>query len=113
MKEVILNLVLNASDAMPEGGSIESWMAKEDDWLAIHVKDQGIGVPEEQLQQIFDPFYTTKPEGTGLGLSIAHQIMQQHGGRLEVMRNPDRGMTFSLYFPLEQGTIKARPGGMR
>lgn len=114
VKEVILNLVLNASDAMPEGGSIELWMADEDGWLAIHVKDEGTEVPEEHLQQIFDPFYTTKPEGTGLGLSIAHQIMQQHGGRLEVTRNPVRGMTFSLYFPQEQkGTIKTRREGTR
>jgi signal transduction histidine kinase len=57
-------------------------------------------VPEEQLPHVFDPFYTTKPNGTGLGLSIAHQIMEQHGGRIEVSRNPDRGMTFSLVFPL-------------
>jgi len=114
VKEVILNLVLNASDAMADGGTIELWTGEEEGCLVIYVKDEGMGVPEEHLQQIFDPFYTTKPEGTGLGLSIAHQIMQQHRGRIEVKRNADRGMTFSLYFPQEWPvTTKARPGGMR
>ena len=104
VKEVILNLVINASDAMPEGGTIDLWTAEEDGCLVIHAKDVGTGVPEEDLQQIFDPFYTTKAEGTGLGLSIAHQIMQQHGGRIEVKRNTDRGLTFSLYFPRQRLT---------
>ena len=114
VKEVMLNLVLNASEAMPDGGTIELWTGEEKGCLVIHVKDQGMGVPEDHLQQIFDPFYTTKPEGTGLGLSIAHEIMQQHGGRMEVKRNPDRGMTFSLYFPRERpGTTRDRPGERR
>ena len=108
IKEVILNLVLNAAQAMPEGGEIELSATREDDLLVISVKDQGIGVAEEQLQQIFDPFFSTKPDGTGLGLSIASRIMEQHGGRIEVSRNPDRGMTFSLVLPLESGeAIKA------
>jgi len=114
VKEVILNLVLNACDAMPEGGTIELWTDEEEGGLVIHVKDDGMGILEEQLQEIFDPFYTTKPEGTGLGLSITQQIMQQHGGRIEVKRNPARGMTFSLYFPRERAaTANARPREMR
>ena len=102
VREVVLNLVLNASEAMPEGGTIELRANEEDRCLVINIKDEGVGVQEEKMQQIFDPFYTTKPEGTGLGLSIAHQIMQEHGGRIEGRRNPDRGMTFSLYFPRMQ-----------
>jgi signal transduction histidine kinase len=114
VKEVILNLVLNASDAMPLGGTIDLWTAEEEGCLVIYVKDAGMGVPEEDLQLIFDPFYTTKTEGTGLGLSIAHQIMEQHGGRIEVKRNPDQGMTFSLYFPRHQSaTTKNRRGEMQ
>ncbi len=106
IKEVLLNLVLNATKAMSAGGTIELWVAEREEAVAINVKDEGVGVPEENLQQIFDPFYTTKPTGTGLGLSIAHQIMEQHGGKIEAKRNPDRGMTFSLVFPrqrLEKG----------
>lgn len=111
LREVVLNLVLNASEAMPEGGAIELRADVEDSYLVIDVKDQGVGVHQEKMQQIFDPFYTTKPEGTGLGLSIAHQIMQEHGGRIEARRNPDRGMTFSLYFPRTRPiAVRARPG---
>ena len=102
IKEVILNLVLNASEAMPSGGAIELRAAEEREWVIINVKDEGVGVRDADLQQIFDPFYTTKKEGTGLGLSIAHQIMEQHGGRIEAKSNPDRGMTFSLVFPRGQ-----------
>ena len=103
IKEVILNMVINASEAMPAGGAIELSAVKEADSVAIRVKDEGTGVPDDHLSHIFDPFYTTKPSGTGLGLSIAHRIMEQHGGRIEVKRNPDRGMTFSLIFPLTEG----------
>ncbi len=99
IKEVLLNLVLNATEAMPAGGTIELWAAEQEDSVIINVRDEGVGVPEENLQQIFDPFYSTKPTGTGLGLSIAHRIMEQHGGKIEAKRNPDRGMTFSLVFP--------------
>jgi signal transduction histidine kinase len=104
IKEVMLNLVLNATEAMPTGGTVELSAAKEGDGILINVTDDGIGVPEGDLQRIFDPFYSTKPEGTGLGLPIAHQIMEQHGGRIEAKRNPGRGMTFSLVFPLAAET---------
>lgn len=110
IKEVLLNLVLNASDAMSAGGTIELWAAEQEDSVIINVKDEGVGIPAENLQQIFDPFYTTKPTGTGLGLSIAHRIIEQHGGKIEAKRNPDRGMTFSLVFPrphLEKGGTTA------
>ncbi len=105
IKEVMLNLVLNAGEAMSEGGEIELSATRQTDALIISVKDQGTGIAEEQLQQIFDPFYSTKANGTGLGLSIANRIMEQHGGRIEVSRNPDRGMTFSLVLPLEPAEV--------
>ena len=100
IKEVMVNLVLNATEAMPGGGTVELSVAKEADSMVINIMDDGIGVPQGDLQKIFDPFYSTKPEGTGLGLPIAHQIMEQHEGRIEAKRNPGRGMTFSLFFPL-------------
>lgn len=99
IKEVMLNLVLNASDAMPAGGAIELAAARVANLVVISVRDNGDGIPDGDLQRIFDPFYSTKPSGTGLGLSIAHQIMQQHGGRIEARRNEGGGMTFSLFFP--------------
>jgi two-component system NtrC family sensor kinase len=93
---------------MEPGGTIEVWAEAQEDVVVINVKDEGIGVPEENLQQIFDPFYTTKPTGTGLGLSIAYRIMEQHGGKIEAKRNANRGMTFSLVFP-RHGPEKGRP----
>lgn len=102
IKEVILNLVINANESMPAGGLVELQAAKQGSFVAIRVKDEGVGILDEDLERIFDPFYSTKPNGTGLGLSIAHQIMEQHGGRIEARRNPDRGMTFSLYLPVNE-----------
>ena len=99
VREVILNLVLNATEAMSIGGVVDVSALHQDGYLVVNVKDEGTGIPDEKLQRIFEPFYTTKPEGTGLGLPIVQQIMQQHGGRIEAKRNADRGMTFSLYFP--------------
>lgn len=104
LREVILNLVLNATEAMPNGGAIEVSSSPKDGYCVVNVKDEGMGIPNDKLPDIFEPFYTTKPEGTGLGLPIVHQIMQQHGGRIEVKRNADAGMTFLLYFPCLQAT---------
>ena len=83
-----------------EGKSKYSLRARPDQ-ITVAIRDQGIGVSEQDLQRIFDPFYTTRNDGTGLGLSIAQRIMEQHGGRIEVERNPERGMTFALVFPRE------------
>jgi two-component system sensor histidine kinase HydH len=111
IKQVILNLIINAGEAMPEGGSVELGARTEAENLVIYIKDEGVGIPENELQQIFDPFYTTKPEGTGLGLSIGHQIVEQQGGNIEVRRNLERGMTFELVFPLPVPAPEPTPAG--
>jgi signal transduction histidine kinase len=97
--QVILNLTINAAQAMPAGGDITLSAAKKDHGLMIQVRDQGIGIPQEDLERIFDPFFTTKATGTGLGLPVVHQIVSQLGGSVTVDRNADKGMTFSLFFP--------------
>jgi signal transduction histidine kinase len=97
--QVILNLTMNATQAMPEGGEVVLSARTQADGLLIEVKDEGQGIAPENLDKIFDPFFTTKDTGTGLGLSVVHQIVSQHGGSVTAVRNPDRGMTFSLYFP--------------
>lgn len=101
MTQLLLDLVLNAIQAMPEGGEIVLEALKQDDSVVLQVRDEGVGIAPENLERIFDPFFTTRPTGTGLGLSIAHQIATQHGGHIEVRKNTERGMTFSVILPLK------------
>jgi signal transduction histidine kinase len=102
LKQVILNLAINAIQAMPEGGEIVIAARHRGGQVVLEVRDQGCGISAEHLDRIFDPFFTTKENGTGLGLSVAHQIVTQHGGVLTAESNPDRGMTFSVRLPLNQ-----------
>ena len=99
LKQVILNLVLNAMQAMPDGGEICLAARPGGAGLLIEVSDQGCGIPPENLDKIFNPFFTTKEQGTGLGLAVAHQIVSQHDGILQARNNPGRGMTFSILLP--------------
>lgn len=99
LKQVILNLVLNAIQAMSDGGKIllNARMVISD--LHIEVIDQGCGVAPEDLDSIFTPFFTTREKGTGLGLAVANQIVLQHGGMLEARSNPAGGMIFTIVIP--------------
>lgn len=107
IRQVLLNILINAIQAMPGGGNItielESWQAVESDdqleWIVIRCCDTGKGIPKEQLTQIFDFYYSTKATGTGLGLSVAQQIVEEHGGRIEVQSKVGRGSVFSVFLP--------------
>lgn len=101
LKQVLLNLVINAAQAMPEGGEILLAARIEGHRAIMEVSDQGSGVSPEEMDKIFDPFYTTKENGTGLGLSVAHQIVLHLGGMLTARRNPGRGMTFTVIIPVQ------------
>lgn len=104
MKQVLLNLLINAFQAMPEGGNV--WIAArpQEGRVMVRVKDEGCGIRVEDRDKIFDPFFTTKDNGTGLGLPVAHQIVEQHGGILTAEANAGKGMTFSVVLPLGQGS---------
>lgn len=103
---VLYNLVFNAIDAMPQGGILtfrtRAGLLSDIDYIIIGISDTGVGMPQEKLQMIFEPFYTTKEigAGTGLGLSICKKIMEEHGGQICAKSELSRGSTFSLYFPL-------------
>ena len=102
LAQVIMNLLLNASQAMPEGGTVRISVEADGNGLGIRIADEGGGVSAEQLDKIFDPFFTTKASGTGLGLAVVHQIVTRHGGTVTASRNRDRGMTFTVRLPLGQ-----------
>lgn len=101
VERVIVNIIFNAVQAMPEGGSISvgTVLAEGGDFVRVSIGDTGCGIPPENLPHLFDPFYTTRPKGTGLGLAIAHEIIQAHGGRIEVESEVGRGTTFHIYLP--------------
>jgi signal transduction histidine kinase len=103
LKQVLLNLVMNAIQAMPRGGSVTLAAERNETGVAIDVCDQGEGIREDNLDRVFDPFFTTKENGSGLGLSIAHQIISQHGGRLTIQPNSPQGVTARISLPLQIG----------
>jgi signal transduction histidine kinase len=102
MKQVLLNIVLNAIQATQEGGNVVVKALVEGTDLWIEVRDEGCGMSSEELDRMFEPFFTTKESGTGLGLAVAANIVEQHGGVLRASNNPDKGMTFRLELPLER-----------
>ena len=107
--QVFVNILLNAMQAMPQGGTVRVESRVEQDpkkprrQLIVSFGDSGMGIPKEEFPKIFDPFFTTKPEGTGLGLSIAHKILEQHGAVIEVRSRIGQGTTFILRFPIDEG----------
>jgi two-component system, NtrC family, sensor histidine kinase HydH len=98
-EKVLLNLMLNAEDAMPEGGTLTLQARAEDGWVALDVIDTGCGMPPEVAAKAFRPFVTTKPGGTGLGLATAKKIVQAHGGTIELQSEPGRGTKFTIRVP--------------
>jgi signal transduction histidine kinase len=102
LRQVLLNLLINAIEASPNGAVVTLAAELEDGRITIRVVDEGSGVAPENIEKLFDPFFTTKDSGTGLGLSVAHQIVNQMGGQLTARRNADRGMTFAVVLPVKQ-----------
>jgi PAS domain S-box-containing protein len=103
VREVFVNLIFNALDAMPAGGRIEVRETKRDAWLIVEVRDTGEGISPEFRERIFEPFFTTKgSQGSGLGLAVSYGIIKRHGGTIEVGSAPGGGTIFTLKFPHRQ-----------
>ncbi|MDT8395161.1 MAG: ATP-binding protein [bacterium] len=103
MEQVFINMFLNASQAMEEGGTLTLWTGMDltGDAVVVRIQDTGFGIPEENLVKVFDPFFSTKgARGTGLGLSVSYGIVEGHGGTVEVYSKVDEGTTFSITLPV-------------
>jgi PAS domain S-box-containing protein len=125
LEQVFLNLISNAMDAMdivsgPKELAISSYLVKAEtgSWVAVSVKDTGIGIPKENMDKVFEPFFSTKPvgKGTGLGLSLCFGIIEAHGGRLEIESEPGKGTEAKVILPIresveEKGNGKTHTGG--
>lgn len=109
LKQVIMNIVLNAIQAMPDGGMLKVDMSEKGEYMTVNFTDEGEGIETENIEKIFDPFFSTKDKGTGLGLAIAYKIMQSHNGFINVFRNEDKGSTFSIYLPRKESILESEP----
>jgi signal transduction histidine kinase len=102
LQQALLNLVLNAIDASPAGGTINLGIHHNQGNVAIDVENSGLPIPESALGRIFEPFFTTKPRGTGLGLAIARNIARAQGGDLVLVSNSAERICFSFALPLSR-----------
>jgi len=119
ISQVIHNLVINAEEAMPDGGiitvrALNTVIGQEDiygltpgKYIKIEVRDQGIGISPLNREKIFDPYFTTKKKGSGLGLSIVHSVITKHNGAVDFQSKPDEGTLFFIYLPASE---KQKPG---
>jgi signal transduction histidine kinase len=108
LRQVFLNLVSNARDAMPDGGTLTVTTAADNETVRIEIADTGVGIKEEHLKKIFESFFTTKDsvKGVGLGLSVCYGFIKDHGGDIQVESKVDSGTTFTITFPIFQESAK-------
>ncbi|GAB3796837.1 ATP-binding protein [Virgibacillus kimchii] len=101
IKQVLINLVKNAIEAMDEPGVIQLKAASDKSGIHLSIIDEGSGIPEELIHKLGEPFFTTKQSGTGLGIMISKQILEQHAAELEIKQNKEKGSTFLIHFPVQ------------
>ncbi len=102
IQQVLVNLIKNAMQAMTRGGTLTLQTGEGPDGIWVSISDTGGGIPQDQINRIFEPFYTTKKKGTGLGLMIVQRIVRAHGGRIELESQVGRGTTFRIWLPLHE-----------
>ena len=110
IRRVIINIIRNAIQAMPDGGCITVSTRQEDQWVKIEIADTGVGIAEGNIDKLFDAFFSSKSTGSGLGLTVSAQIINNHGGTIEVMRGVPRGTVFVIKLPL-QSPLQATSAG--
>ena len=111
LRQALLNLAINARQAMPEGGTLRFCVRRDGDSAVIALTDTGVGIESKQLERIFRPFYSTKAGGSGLGLPITQRIVGEHGGTLACKSEVGRGTTFTIRLPLAAAGTSGPPHG--
>jgi len=106
IKQVFFNIIRNAFQAMPGGGVLGVVLSASSDYMAISFRDTGVGIAPEDFGRIFRPYHTTKADGSGLGLMIVQRIIQDHGGQIELVSNPDKGTRFTILLPLAEKRVR-------
>ncbi|TKH07752.1 GHKL domain-containing protein, partial [Bacillus wiedmannii] len=103
LKQVFINILQNSIEAMPDGGKITIHIKEiNDEGVIIHVIDEGIGIPEERIKRLGEPFYSTKEKGTGIGLMLSYKIIESHQGKISIMSEVGVGTTVTIYLPKAQ-----------
>jgi signal transduction histidine kinase len=102
MKQAVLNLLKNAISAMPEGGKLKVQTEQKGNEFCLKIRDTGVGIPEENMDKIFEPYFTTKDFGSGLGLTLVYKIVKEHLGDIEINSKVGEGTTITLSFPIPQ-----------
>ncbi len=115
LQQVFMNMFVNASHAMPDGGriTVRTNTDRAGKCVSVEIADTGCGIPEENLGRIFDPFYTTKKDGTGLGLSISYGIIRNHGGQIDVKSEVGEGTTFIIRLPIPDKEVECPQQGIQ
>ena len=101
MRSTLINLMLNSIQAMAQGGELIVSTAASEETLRLSIADTGCGMTEDQVKNVFEPFYTTKSQGLGLGMSFASKIIEMHGGAVSVESHVNRGTSISIALPVE------------
>lgn len=108
LRQAFANIVINACDAMPKGGTlaVRSRFRETERVITVQITDTGVGIPQAQLTKVLDPFFTTKEKGTGLGLSVVYGVVERHGGRLSIDSTPNVGTTVTIRLPLSGAELQ-------
>ncbi len=110
LREALTNVVFNAIEAMPQGGTLTVATGVRGNHVFIEIRDTGVGMPPEVQEKVFQPFFTTKPDGMGLGLSLVYGTVKRHGGQIEIASQPNKGTTATLLFPIDVSASEVREG---
>lgn len=108
IKQVLLNMLINAQQAMPEGGELMIRTFTRDNSVCIQINDTGPGMTPDVLEHIFEPYFSSRPKGTGLGLPIAKKIVEAHGGAIEVDSDPGKGTSFTIRLPYDTMRVSSQ-----